>query len=151
MHDEEIHNWKLEFDFGDDGKGEDGQAEAVDFGDAPSAGACPKCKGHVYEHGSNYVCQHSVGPKPTCDFKTGKIILTQPVSMEQVTKLLAVGKTDLLEGFVSNRTKRKFKARLAWDEKEGKVNFEFEPRGAGAAAKKSAATKTAPRKAAAAK
>ena len=149
VHDDEIKNWKLEFDFGDDAKNGEGEGEPIDFGDAPSAGACPKCKGHVYEHGSNYVCQHSVGPKPTCDFKTGKIILTQPVSLEQVTKLLATGKTDLLDGFVSNRTKRKFKARLAWDEKEGKVNFEFEPRAAGAAAKKSAATKTAARKTAA--
>ena len=67
----------------------------------------------------------------TCDFKTGKIILTQPVNHEQVTKLLATGKTDLLDGFVSNRTKRKFKAMLVWDEKEGKVGFEFAPRGDG--------------------
>ncbi|MEP7303423.1 MAG: DNA topoisomerase III, partial [Caldimonas sp.] len=35
---------------------------------------------------------------------------------------------DLLEGFVSNKTRRKFKARLAWDAKEGKVVFAFEPR-----------------------
>ena len=45
-----------------------------------------------------------------------------------MTKLLATGKTDLLENFVSNKTRRKFKARLAWDTKEGKVIFEFEPR-----------------------
>jgi len=142
--DEELNNWKLEFDFGDDAKAGEGEGEAVDFSGQPSAGACPKCKGHVYEHGSNYVCEHSVGPKTSCDFKTGKIILTQPVSMEQVTKLLALGKTDLLDGFVSNRTKRKFKAFLTWDAKEGKVGFEFEPRAPRApAAKKSAARKTA--------
>jgi DNA topoisomerase-3 len=40
-------------------------------------GACPKCKGHVYEHGSNYVCEHAVARHVTCDFKTGKIILQQ--------------------------------------------------------------------------
>ena len=130
VYDDEIKNWKLEFDFGDDAKGADGEALAIDFSGQPSMGACPKCKGHVYEHGSNYACQHAVSAPITCDFKTGKIILTQPVNFEQVTKLLATGKTDLLEGFVSNRTKRKFKARLAWDEKEGKVTFEFEPRAA---------------------
>ena len=129
-YDDEIKNWKLEFDFGDDAKGADGEALVIDFSGQPSMGACPKCKGHVYEHGSNYACQHAVSAPVTCDFKTGKIILTQPVNFEQVTKLLAVGKTDLLEGFVSNRTKRKFKARLAWDEQEGKVTFEFEPRAA---------------------
>ena len=64
----------------------------------------------------------------TCDFKSGKVILQQPVAREQMTKLLATGKTDLLEGFVSNKTRRKFKARLAWDAKEGKVVFVFEPR-----------------------
>ena len=144
VRDDEINNWKLEFDFGDDAKGADGEAEDVDFSGQPSAGVCPKCKGHVYEHGSNYVCQHAVGAHTTCDFKTGKIILTQPVSLEQATKLLATGRTDLLDGFVSNRTKRKFKAFLVWDEKEGKVGFEFEPRGAKtAAAKKGGARKMA--------
>jgi DNA topoisomerase-3 len=84
----------------------------------------------------------------TCDFKTGKIILQQPVAREQVTKLLHTGKTDLLENFVSNKTRRKFKAFLAYDRKEGKVGFEFEPRPARPAAKKAAAKKTAARKAA---
>jgi DNA topoisomerase-3 len=140
VHDDEIKNWKLEFDFGDDAKGADGEAVAIDFSGQPSFGACPKCKGHVYEHGSNYACQHAVSAPITCDFKTGKIILTQPVSHEQVTKLLAIGKTDLLEGFVSNRTKRKFKAMLVWDEKEGKVTFEFAPRLAKPGAKTTAGT-----------
>ena len=67
-------------------------------------------------------------PTPPCDFKSGKVILQQPVAREQMTKLLAIGATDLLEGFVSNKTRRKFKARLAWDAKEGKVVFAFEPR-----------------------
>ncbi len=144
VRDEDIKNWKLEFDFGDDAKGADGEAATIDFSGQPSMGACPKCRGHVYEHGANYACEHAVSAPVTCDFKTGKIILTQPVSFEQVTKLLATGKTDLLEGFVSNRTKRKFKARLAWDEKEGKVTFEFEPRAAKSpAAAKKVAAKTA--------
>ena len=56
------------------------------------------------------------------------MILQQPIAREQMTKLLASGATDLLEGFVSNKTRRKFKARLAWDDKEGKVMFAFEPR-----------------------
>lgn len=146
VHDDEIANWKLEFDFGEDDKAKD-DGEPVDFSGQSSLGACPKCQGHVYEHGSNYVCEHAVGAHVTCDFKTGKIILTQPVSHEQVHKLLTTGKTDLLENFVSNKTKRKFKAFLAYDKKEGKVGFEFEPRAAKApaktAAKKAAAKKTA--------
>jgi DNA topoisomerase-3 len=165
VRDDEIKNWKLEFDFGDDAKGADGEAVEIDFSGQPSMGVCPKCKAHVYEHGANYACQHAVSAPVTCDFKTGKIILTQPISHEQVTKLLAIGKTDLLDGFVSNRTKRKFKAMLVWDEKEGKVGFEFAPRAAAAdgkvaapparsyaaAAKKVAAKKVTARKKSAAR
>ncbi len=145
VRDDEIDNWKLEFDFGDDAKAAAGDGEPVDFSAQTSLGACPKCKGHVYEMGSNYLCEHSVGAHVTCDFKTGKIILQQPVSPEEVHKLLTTGKTSLLENFVSNKTRRKFKAYLAYDAKEGKVSFEFEPRAAKfppkPAAKKAAARK----------
>ncbi len=126
--DDEIKNWKLEFDFGEDAKNAGESGEPIDFSAQESLGACPKDQGHVYEHGTSYVCEHAVGAAVTCDFKSGKIILQQPVAREQMTKLLATGKTDLLDGFVSNKTRRKFKACLAYDKKEGKVSFEFEPR-----------------------
>jgi DNA topoisomerase-3 len=149
VYDDEIANWKLEFDFGEDAKKAENDGEPVDFSGQQSLGACPKCQGHVFEHGANYVCEHSVGEKVTCDFKTGKVILTQPIEPPQVHKLLTEGKTDLLENFVSNKTRRKFKAFLAYDKKEGKVVFEFEPRAGKPAAK--AAGKAAPAKKAAAK
>jgi DNA topoisomerase-3 len=128
VRDDEIGNWKLEFDFGDDERQGQADGEPVDFAGRSSLGACPKCKGRVHEHGSNYVCEHAVGAHVTCDFKSGKIILQQPVSQEEFTKLLSTGKTSLLQGFVSNKTRRAFRAYLAWDAKEGKVGFEFEPR-----------------------
>jgi DNA topoisomerase-3 len=143
-YDDEIKNWKLEFDFGEDAKKDGESGEPVDFSGQESLGSCPKDQGQVFEYGSSYVCQHAVGAHVTCDFKSGKIILQQPVAREQMSKLLQTGKTDLLEGFVSNKTRRKFKARLAYDKKEGKVSFEFEPRAPRApAAKKAAAKKTA--------
>ena len=126
---EEDKNWKLEFDFGDDKAGETG--EIVDFSAQHSLGACPKCAGRVFEFGKNYVCEKSVPtneqPTPSCDFKTGQVILQQPVMREQMEKLLSTGKTDLLDKFVSMRTRRAFKAFLAWDKEAGKVNFEFAP------------------------
>jgi DNA topoisomerase-3 len=131
--------WKLEFDFGDDARKEaEEAAEPVDLSGQPSLGACPKCGSPVHEHGSNYVCERSVGTAATCDFKTGKVILQQTIEPAQVTKLLATGKTDLLEGFISNKTRRAFKAFLTYDRKEGKVVFEFEPRAAKFPAKKAA-------------
>ena len=135
VHDDELGNWKLEFDFGEDAKREGESGEPIDFSAEQSLGNCPKSQGKVYEFGTNYVCEHAVGADVTCDFKSGKVILQQPIAREQMTKLLATGKTDLLDGFVSNKTRRKFKARLAWDAREGKVGFEFEPRPAKAAKK----------------
>jgi DNA topoisomerase-3 len=126
---EEEKNWKLEFDFGDDKNAESG--EIVEFGDAETLGACPKCGSAVHEHGSNYVCSKAVPtnaqPTPSCDFKTGRVILQQVIEHDQVKKLLAEGKTDLLEKFVSNKTRRAFKAYLTYDAEAGKVSFAFEP------------------------
>ena len=141
VRDEEANNWKMEFDFGEDAKKDEEGGEAVDFSGQTSLGTCLKCGGKVFEYGANYVCENAVG-QTSCNFKSGKIILQQPIAPEQMTKLLATGKTDLLDGFVSNKTRRKFKAFLSWDAKAGKVGFEFEPRAPKAPAKK-AAKKTA--------
>jgi len=127
--------FKLEFDFGNSG-GED--EEAVDFTGKEALGVCPKCSGAVYEDGMRYVCEHNTGPAKTCDFKTGKVVLQQEVSSEQIKKLLKEGKTDLLTNFKSNRTGRGFKAYLALDPK-GKIGFEFEAK---APAKKRAGDKS---------
>ena len=128
--DDESKNLKLEFDFGDDRRGEE-TGELIDFSAQQSLGACPKCGGAVHERGKNYVCDRSVPtaaqPTPSCDFKTGQVILQQPVSREQIGKLLSSGKTDLLDKFVSMRTRRPFKAMLAWNAETGKVAFEFAP------------------------
>jgi DNA topoisomerase-3 len=149
VRDDETDNWKLEFDFGEDARREGESGEPVDFGEQEPLGKCPKTQGNVYEFGSNYVCEHSVGPQPSCDFKSGKVILQQPVAREQMTKLLTSGATDLLDGFVSNKTRRKFKARLQWDAKEGKVVFAFEPRPERRPAAKKAAPSTAAKQASA--
>src|SRR6185503_10951734 len=46
VRDDEIGNWKLEFDFGEEAKAGEGEGEPVDFSGQQSLGACPKCKGH---------------------------------------------------------------------------------------------------------
>src|SRR5690606_7065987 len=118
VRDEEAQNFKLEFDFGEDEKDAESSGP-VDFSAQQSLGNCPKCGAPVFEHGANYVCSRSVPTAqhltPSCDFKSGQIILQQPIERTQMSKLLTTGKTDLLEKFVSNRTRRNFKAFLAWD------------------------------------
>ena len=116
---------KVEFDFGNGGK--DGEAAApVDFTGKEPLGKCPVCGANVFDGGMNYVCEKQAGAEQSCKFRTGKIILQQEISPEQVKKLLATGKTDLLKGFISKKTNRKFEAFLAF--KDGKVSFEFAPR-----------------------
>jgi DNA topoisomerase-3 len=137
VRDEDINNFKLEFDFGQDQEGgEDG--EGVDFTGQTALGPCPKCFGGVYEMGLAYVCEKTVAKPKTCDFRSGRIILQQEILPEQMAKLLNDGKTDLLPGFVSQRTRRSFKAFLT-RAKDGKISFEFEERKAKAPAKGKAA------------
>ncbi|MCK9386802.1 MAG: DNA topoisomerase III [Sulfuritalea sp.] len=115
-----------EFDFGQSDA--DADAEEVDFSTQETLGVCPKCGARVFEHGMAYVCEKAVGAGKTCDFRSGKVILQQEVARGDMQKLLATGKTDLLKGFISNKTRRKFSAYLVRDPASGKVGFEFEPR-----------------------
>ncbi len=108
--DDEIKNYKLEFDFGQESGGEDG--EAPDFSGQEPVGACPKCRSRVFEHGMSYVCENSVAKPKTCDFRSGKVILQQEIARDQMEKLLEEGRTDLLTNFKSSRTGRNFKAYL---------------------------------------
>ncbi|MCW5300390.1 DNA topoisomerase III [Herbaspirillum lusitanum] len=133
--DEEIKNFKLEFDFG---QNDDEGGEPVDFSEQTPLGPCPKCGSGVYEMGLAYVCEKQVAKPKACDFRSGRIILQQEILPEQMAKLLNEGKTDLLPGFISQRTRRPFKAFLSRG-KDGKISFEFEERKAKAPAKGKAA------------
>ncbi|CAM3341057.1 DNA topoisomerase III [Cupriavidus taiwanensis] len=132
--DDEGH-YKMEFDFGQNDDDNDG--EPVDFSGQQPVGTCPKCGGSVFEHGMKYVCENSTTSPKSCDFTTGKIILQQEISREQIGKLLNEGKTDLLTGFKSSRTGRNFKAFLV-KQPDGKIGFEFEAREPKAGAKSAA-------------
>jgi DNA topoisomerase-3 len=120
-------DFKAEFDFGANGQ-ENGATQQVDFSAQEPLGKCPKCGGRIFESGMSYLCENSVGPNKTCDFRSGKVILQRPIESEQMKKLLATGKTDLLERFIS-RKGRPFKAFLVLTDKKD-VGFEFEKRDA---------------------
>ncbi len=129
---------KPEFDFGNGeaaaAPGE--ETPAADFSAQESLGVCPKCGGGVFEHGMNYLCEHGTGSKKKCDFRTGKVILQQPIDRAEVVKLLTTKKTSLLPKFIS-RKGRAFAAYLVLGA-DGKVSFEFEARTKGPSAKSKA-------------
>jgi DNA topoisomerase-3 len=136
--------FKIEFDFGQDAGSDSGAP--VDFSAQEALGPCPKCGARVFEHGVSYVCEKSVGPQRSCDFRSGRMILQQPVERAQMQKLLATGRTDLLTNFMSKKN-RKFKAFLV-KTPQGKVGFEFQPRAEkpGKATKAAAPQEAAPEK-----
>ena len=115
--------FKAEFDFG---QSNDGSEEAPDFSGLEPLGPCPKCGSRVFEQPMAYVCEKSLGPDKSCDFRSGRIILQRPIEREQMQKLLATGRTDLLHRFVSKKG-RPFSAFLVRGA-DGKVGFEFAPR-----------------------
>ncbi len=122
---------RIEFDFGNNDRETPGaEAAPVDFTGKEPLGRCPKCGAQVFDGGANYVCERATGRERPCDFRAGKLILQQAVEPAQMKKLLAEGKTDLLGGFVSKRTGRKFEAFLVL--RDGEVKFEFAPRKAAA-------------------
>jgi len=146
------------FDFGQGSASDEGGGEEPDFSQSDALGACPKCGARIFQHGMAYVCEKSVTAGRSCDFRSGTVILQQPIEPEQMRKLLADGRSELLRGFVSARTRRKFSAYLVRGS-DGKVGFEFEkrePRTAAAkartaSAKPAAAATGAPPSAAAAR
>ncbi|HJM64170.1 MAG TPA: hypothetical protein QGF50_10665, partial [Roseibacillus sp.] len=74
--------------------------------------------------------------------KFSKTILSAEIPREAAIRMLNGEKSELLKGFISNRTKRKFDAFLRYDFDQGRPIFEFPPR------KKAASKKAAKKKAA---
>jgi DNA topoisomerase III len=118
---------EVQFDFGGGADSDDG--EAPDFSGQESLGSCPKCQSRVFEMPNAYVCEKAVGPEKTCDFRSGRVILQRTIERAQMQKLLADGKTDLLQ-FVSSRTRRPFAAYLV-RQPDGKIGFEFQAKADG--------------------
>ena len=93
----------------------------------------------IYQSDKAYHIPEFVTKKEPNGIRIGKLILSHEITVAQAIKLISTGKTDVIKGFVSNRTKRKFDAYLTFDPKDGKIGFDFPPR----PAKKVAAKKTA--------
>ena len=82
----------------------------------------------VYETETAYLCPEMAADKQKGGTRIAKSILQNDITPEQATKLFAEGKTEVIEGFISRKTKRPFSAFLLLDPKTGKLGFEFPPR-----------------------
>ncbi len=122
-------NFALKFHFGDT---QDSEHKPEDLANAPVVSKCPRsamglcsCKdGVLVATDTAYVCRSDSSPEKKCSFRLGKNMLSHIVTIAELESLATTGKTPVIDDFVSKRTKKKFSAALALDEKGG-ISFEF--------------------------
>ena len=133
------NDWKVKIEFD-----RSGQENGIQI--APGVepvGVCPKTGGRIFETPNAWVVQVNTDGEETYPYRLSRRILSKETTLDDFLKIIADGKTDLIKGFISNRTKRPFDAFLVLKE-DGNVGFEFPPRAprkpgkAGGAKKKAA-------------
>ncbi len=91
-----------------------------------SLGSSPIDGTPVYETPAGYLSDSALANDEKNGLRISKVILSKPLSPDDIRQLLATGKTPLLKGFISKKRKP-FDAYLLLD-KQGKISFEFPPR-----------------------
>ncbi len=117
-------SWRVELDFGDSGEGD---AAEIDLTNSEVVAECPLCGSPVHETPRAYICAERAKDRDNCEFQFSRNILGKAIERPVFEKLIREGRTDLVEGFRSNRTKRKFDAYLVL-KPGGKLGFEFPER-----------------------
>jgi DNA topoisomerase-3 len=128
---------KVEFVF------EGGDGEAPEIVNPQPLGNSPIDGTPVFETLTSYMSQTALdGNEADAKkaFRIGKSILGKTLEREHIAKMLSEGKSGLIQGFQSSKTRRFFDAYLKLN-KSGKLEFEFpprefKPRGKGGFAKK---------------
>ncbi|MBP3526181.1 MAG: topoisomerase C-terminal repeat-containing protein, partial [Opitutales bacterium] len=123
-------NFALKFHFGDGQDSSDRKPE--NLAEAPVVAKCPRsamglcsCKdGVLVATDTAYVCRSDSSPEKKCSFRLGKNMLSHVITITELESLATTGKTPVIDDFVSKRTKKKFSAALALDQKGG-ISFEF--------------------------
>ena len=98
--------------------------EISDLSKFPVLGQCPADEAPIHESPNAYVCSNYYSKNKKCKFRVSRTLLGRTIPREQFDKLLNNGRTDLLDKFRSNRTKRLFSAHLIL-KKNGQIGFEF--------------------------
>ena len=121
-------SWKVEFYFENDrpvAKANEDESDAP----VPAGRISVKDQGEldVFETAKQWTIPDFARGK-TKGFSMSKNILGKTIDREQLARVLAEGKSELISGFVSQRTNRAFDAYLVLDSAKGNVGFEFPPR-----------------------
>ncbi len=125
-------NNAVKFQFGND---RDAVEKPENLSDAPVVGKCPRsamglceCKdGVIVDTGVSYVCKSQSSSGKKCSFRMGKNMLSHEITVKELESLASLGKTQMIDDFVSKKTRKRFSAVLALDARGG-ISFEFAKR-----------------------
>ena len=113
--DAEKGNWKAVYDFGDNTD----LATLTPFWSDPETGA------DLCENGSSYILREPDGAGYKQTFRVSRLMCQKAIPREAAIQLVTVGKTDLMQGFISKKG-RPFDAFLKRE--EARISWEFPPR-----------------------
>jgi len=91
-----------------------------------SLGSSPVDQTPVFETPMAYLSESALNNDEKNGLRISRTILSKEIAPQHIRQLLAKGKTELIEGFISKK-RRPFDAYLLLDSK-GKISFEFPPR-----------------------
>lgn len=83
---------------------------------------CPLCGGYIYSGRYNYYCSEY---KKGCNLNIPYAICGKKLSQSQLKMLIASKRTNVIKGFISNKTGKSFNASLRINN-DGKVDFVFD-------------------------
>lgn len=120
-------NWKTDFFFEDEKK-ESATAETDSATCIGHAAVANQGELELQENSKQWMVPDFARKNGKKGFTMAKVILGRALQLDHLYQVLQQGKTELISGFVSQRTHKKFDAYLVVDEAKGNVAFGFPPR-----------------------
>ena len=119
--------WKTEFYFDEDDKKDDSNetASRISLGEVEVQGFGKK---ELFETEKNWIIPDLPKKSGNGSFSVARFILGKEITSDQLLTILSTGKSELISGFISQRTQRPFDAFLVLDVARGGISFEFPPR-----------------------
>jgi DNA topoisomerase-3 len=113
---------------GEAGEGEGAENAPIDLGQLPQVGICPRDGTVMYEAPNAFISESYAKGDKEKGLRISRRILGKVIPTEEAKKLFANGETGVIDGFISKKTHRAFKAILVLDVKKGGITFKFPPR-----------------------
>jgi DNA topoisomerase III len=118
-------------------------AQPLELDKLTVVGVNPRDGTNMYEAPNAFISESYAKGDREKGLRISRKILGKTIPTEEAKNLFAKGETGILDGFVSNRTHRAFRAILVLDAKKGGISFKFPPREPGKGKPKAGAKKAA--------